>query len=454
MDHFNQSGNDAADGGLSSPSASGTAGRDLFALTDEQILEIQPEAQGDGGGDAAVTAAGTVPGSDQARPASGTAPATTAGTAAGAATSETGVAAGAETASGAAGEPPRWLAEVMADPQRGGEARDFWNGVAQARQDAAAYREVFAGPAEARAAADRARALDQIDRAYFAGNASDRSQLAATMLREDPAAFREMVFEGLRALEEAEKGGGAAQGAAGSRLARVFGGASAEAGQATVSGAPQGAAQNAVRQPGTAAKQGNTGETGVAGHHGNREQEARMAAYASFEKSANEDLERNVGAVINRTLEQALPNAGRTESAALKTRLVGAIRQDIEKALQGDRQLGEQVAQLLSGKRLNDETRAQVVRLIGARAEQLVPGAARRILNDWTQTTLAAHRERSGRGAAASSRQEVATVAVNAGSSAESRGKVERGREVGASRSGNGRGVDYRKLSDEQILAM
>ena len=47
--------------------------------------------------------------------------------------------------------------------------------------------------------------LDDIDRAYFAGDATQRAQLAVRMMHEDPTAFREMVFEGLRALEEAGK---------------------------------------------------------------------------------------------------------------------------------------------------------------------------------------------------------------------------------------------------------
>ena len=93
----------------------------------------------------------------------------------------------------------------MTDPQRGAEARELWEGAQRAEKEAASYREVFAKPEEARAAAERARVLDDIDRAYFAGDATQRAQLAAMMLREDPTAFREMVFEGLRALEAAGK---------------------------------------------------------------------------------------------------------------------------------------------------------------------------------------------------------------------------------------------------------
>src|SRR5467141_4766510 len=100
----------------------------------------------------------------------------------------------------------------MKDPWNGEEARELWNGVQQAKSEAAAYRAAFASPEdaralkelypggvnEARAAAERARLLNEVDRAYFggAGNSPEqisasRAQLAQRMLREDPAAFRE-----------------------------------------------------------------------------------------------------------------------------------------------------------------------------------------------------------------------------------------------------------------------
>jgi hypothetical protein len=191
-------------------------------------------------------------------------------------------------------------------------------------------------------------------------------------------------------------------------------------------------------------------------------QEAHVAAYAGFEKAANEDLERSVGGAIERTLEQALPNIGRSAQDApsragqappLQTRLSAAIRQEVEAALKGDRQLGEQVAQILSGRRLDNETRAQVVRLIGERAQQLVPAAAKRVLNDWTQATLASHRGKSARADATSSRREVAAASPLAGSSAGSNPAQSKDSQRNPARS-DPRRVDYRKLSDEQILEL
>jgi len=325
----------------------------------------------------------------------------------------------------------------MNDPQRGAEARALWEGAQRAEKEAASYREVFAKPEEARAAAERARVLDDIDRAYFAGDASQRAQLAAVMMREDPAAFREMVFEGLRALEAAEQPGKARSVA--SAVGKTL-------------GLPT--AQNSAARPGGASPSTSAQANHAGQQNGDSAQQAQLAAYAAFEKAANDDLERSVGSAIERTLEQALPAVGRGDGAALKGRMTAAIRQDVEKALQGDRPLGEQVAQILSAKRLDGETRAQVVKLISERAQQLVPSAAKRALNDWTQTTLAAHRSKNARSDSATGRRELTPAAQGPGNSQAHDGTNKQpARSTGSSERPPSKGrVDYRKLSDEQIL--
>ena len=418
---------------VASPANGQSTVHDLFALTDEQILEIEPEAQ-----DVEVSSAQV--------PVTGNGAAVVAPPPA------------------APQEPPPWLAAQMKDPWSGEEARELWNGVQQARQEAAAYRTAFATPEDARAlkelypggvneardAAERARVLDDFDRAYFGGAgkstqevSASRAQLAQTMLREDPAAFREMVFAGLRALEESGAHGG-------SRFSAT---SAADSGAAQTQGGLKSAPTDNSAQRSAETQSANS--------------DARLAAYGAFEKAANEDLERSVGGAIERTLAQALPNASRVSNASgvgaqhaapLQSRLSGAIRQDVEAALKGDRQLSEQIAQILSARRFDNETRAQVVRLIDDRARQLVPGAAKRVLSDWTQTTLAAHRGNTTRADPPSTRREVepassdsgrASVAANSPRTSQTRrGDDSRG---GATRP-DSRRVDYRKLSDEQIL--
>src|SRR5262249_23722858 len=207
----------------------GTASpHELFALTDEQILDIEPEALNATEGiapsvisseartshldaDSAsrnLSSMDTPDATDKSkRDSSSRLPA---------APRNDGIAV-------APAEPPAWLARQMKDPWAGEEARALWDDVLRAQTEAAEFRAAIATPAEAkslkeiypggieqaRAAAQRPRALDEFDAAYFgvAGKpveetAAARAALAQRMLREDPTAFREMVFAGLKALEE------------------------------------------------------------------------------------------------------------------------------------------------------------------------------------------------------------------------------------------------------------
>ena len=423
-----------------------TTTNELFALTDEQILEIESEVQDihvRGNADAANRALNAQEYSlDQTIDA---APHGDTDRSANTAQQELQTTIQQPPITSRLDSPPRWLAERMADPQAGAEARELWNGVEQSRQEAAAFREVFAKPEDARSAAQRSRLLDDIDRAYFTGDSSQRAQLAASMLREDPAAFREMVFAGLRALEETGKSGATDNFA--QRPPNTVG---AGLVYAEPRSAPPADARGADR-PGGASPAPTNADANV------------MAHYATFERAANEELERTVGSAIERTLDQALPHGHRAENAAMRSRLAATVRQDIEKALQGDRQLGEQVAQVLSARRLDSNARAQIVRLIGDRAQQLVPGTAKRVLGEWTQTTLDSHRGRTNRIETAAARRDVAAASSesrtvsSAANSAHSTQNQNQNRQRDTRSSAqasasHGRKVDYRRFSDEQIL--
>lgn len=463
-------------------SAAISSAADLFALTDEQILQIEPDVQ-----DVEVFAAERSDSADPLRAdldllASGTLADTaengrrhsatqasenstanangpTHQSATNGANTAASTTAATDSARTAATEAPAWLAARMNDPQNGMEARALWDGVQAARQEASAFREVFAKPADAHAAAERARTLDDFDRAYFgaAGSAPEqlsasRAELAGKMLREDPGAFREMVFAGLRALEAAAQQGSSVGGESAATVAPPFRAASSSGtspaavvpqtlgGQTT---APQAAHRQATSQQNSTSQQ-------HAPQHQQNAPGSRVAAYAAFERATNADLERGIGGAIDRSLQAALPNAARSENgAALKERLATAIRQDVEKSLQGDRDLGEQVARIVSGQRLDDATRAQVVRIIGDRAQQLLPGSARKVLADWTQTTLASHSNRAERVPAQITTR---SASSNANSDAGAQFKSAPPAERAPASHRAPRKIDYRRVSDDDIL--
>src|SRR5712664_731374 len=274
---------------------------DLFALSDEQILEIEPEAEVAGQRSAVASAERTLLAADG-----------NAGTAAVAsATSHQSPATGHKLTEQRTGaqpqlavplEPPPWLAAQMKDAWGGEEAREFWDGVQQARSEAAAYRAAFASPedaralkelypggvTEARAAAERGRLLEEVDRAYFgtAGNSPEqlsasRAQLAQRMLREDPAAFRENGRSGIRVLQEASGPQGHRTKSLASVVSEGSGNASPVGNDASLV-----AAQHAVPPQRNQANP----TTAAAGATQN---EVHLASYAAFERAANEDLDRS-----------------------------------------------------------------------------------------------------------------------------------------------------------------
>ena len=413
------------------PANGATAAHELFALTDEQILEIDPVETSETATVEQPLLA--IPAHNDSR--DKTTQERTGGDQSAASTKSQATERPAQALrdSGQARvavlpEPPAWLARQMKDPWSGEEARELWEGVQRAQAEAAEYKQVFEKPEAARAAAERARALDEFDAAYFGAvgkspeeTSAARVALAQRMLREDPAAFREMVSAGLKALEELN-------------VAPPF--------RAASSAQPPAKAQDAGLKPG--ATQASLVE--------NTTNNAHLAAYSEFEKAANQDLEKSVGATIERALQQALPNAARGDSDGLRTRLTAGVRQEIEKALQGDRQLGEQVAQVLSSRRFDDAARAQVVRLINERAQQLVPSATKRVLHDWTQTTLAAHRSKTEKQEATSQRADLAPA--QQGRERTAAGSQQRtSSRADAPPLPRGR-IDYKKLSDEQILEL
>ena len=385
---------------------------DLFALSDEQILEIEPEPQ------AGLVAAARQAASEQSATAQPFGePREQQATA--------------HQAAAESAAPTTPFAENAASPKPGPFASS---------EDVRALAELYPGGlTQAKTAAERARTLDEIDAAYFGagGNSPEqvsasRTQLAHRLMREDPAAFREMVFAGLRALEQ-----------------------SSAASQPQPLQAMPGA--NATAPSVSAASSAHQAQAGLPAPPDH------IAAYGAFEKAANADLEKSVGSAIERALHQALPHSERAESAALAARLSATIRTDIEKALQGDRQLGEQVTQVLSSRRFDNETRSQVVRLINDRAQQLVPSAARRALNDWTHATLAAHRAKTRSADAGATRADVTPAsgqgiipgAVSAHIVPTPREQKTRGASSRAGQNTNTHGssrADYRRLSDEQIL--
>jgi len=384
-------------------------------------------------------------------------------------------------------EPPAWLAREMKDPWVGDEARELWEGVQRAQREAAAYREAFATPedaralkeiypggvAEAKGAAVRARELAEIDAVFFgaAGKPAEelragRVQLVEKLYAQDPAAFREMVEAGVRIL--GEMGGRSNEIGRSAQDATILPGS-----LHPVAGAPNSGAQDRAGHSGRDDRSGHEQEArtienrsaladGKSAQPGMAVPQEVASRYREFERATNAELEKSVGGTIARAMEAALPNLRHAQSASgdgqappLQERLRTAVREEVEVALKSDASLGEQVARILSGRRLDESARAQVVRLIDARAQQLVPGAVRRVVGSWTQATLGARKTDAGAESAGRVADERRVERASSSSQRTGNGKSGGERSAHTPARGMPRGrVDYRKFSDEQILGM
>jgi len=170
-----------------------------------------------------------------------------------------------------------------------------------------------------------------------------------------------------------------------------------------------------------------------------------MAAAASqFLQAVNTDVEQAVQQSVAAKVEELLPDA--TQGARQK--IAGEIFRELNVALRQDPELLEQVRDsvqgvLRAGYGRADAGRAEagperenVARLIASRARAALPGVAKRVVADWSETVLRSSQARRSRQSEAASRVEVG----RGGSPAPVPVRP--------------RGVDYRRMSDEEILNM
>jgi hypothetical protein len=168
------------------------------------------------------------------------------------------------------------------------------------------------------------------------------------------------------------------------------------------------------------------------------------AAYASFERSTNDAVARDVRSTIQDTLTRVMPE-GVAEGAA--RRIGDDIFNEVHRALAADRTLSEQVGETLrvplasgQGWRFGSAEQQRVASLLAGRARQLVPSVARRVIGEWTSSVLGTARTKAARQAAAASRVDIAA----AGGSLDSM----------PLRAMSPREVNYASMSDDEILGM
>ena len=284
----------------------------------------------------------------------------------------------------------------------------------KAWEDAKAYRETFATPEEARNATALLANLNRLDALFYSRQPQDHAELARSIAELDPAAFSCLV------------------GAMNAMAAQQ-----SSAQQQKSVARQQAAPSQAVGNPETVAN--STASEGADNDPGERDQTAQSTsninvAQSEFVQSANAAAVRSVLDTIEAQVEKLLPEGA---SRGARNRVVGEIYRELDSTLRANHQLARQLRDAFRSGALDAEHQNAVVSLITARARQALPGVAKRVMNEWTSTVMAANRDRRDRQQAAERRVDIA------GSG-------------GAGNDGHHtmtpREIDYSRLSDADIL--
>jgi len=299
-------------------------------------------------------------------------------------------------------------AELQAVLEANPDLRRAWD-------DRESYRQFFATPEEARAATAQLRDLDRMDALFFSRRPEDHAELAAAVAALDPAAFASLA-QAMSKVSATPGPRSAATLAANLRPAAEF----------------QNPQPEAARPADALSSTSSTSSTSsVSGF---------SPAQTEFFHATNAAAVESVLGAIESQVEKLLPE-GVSKNA--RSRVVGEIYRELDTTLRSNRQftqqlrdaMGSALAQPDGGRDANHQR--AIVSLIAGRARQALPAVAKRVLNEWTSTIVAANQERRGRQRAAEHRVDIA------GSS----GAGNDGR-----RPLSPREIDYARMSDADIL--
>jgi hypothetical protein len=139
-----------------------------------------------------------------------------------------------------------------------------------------------------------------------------------------------------------------------------------------------------------------------------------------------------IEAQVERFLPEGISKSGRN-------RVVGEIYRELDATLRSYRQLASQMREAFRSGGLDADHQRAIVSLVTSRARQALPGVAKRVLNEWTSTLVAANREQRSRQRSAERRVDIAG----------SGGAGNDGRRLLSPMD-----LDYSRLSDSDILNM
>ena len=277
--------------------------------------------------------------------------------------------AAASPASQMAGEPEELKAVFAANPElrRAWHAekayREIFPNVEAAREIAA----VFPTVEQARAAESQLAELEQLDSWFFSGQPEAHAELAATVYRMNPAAFRSLA----QAINQV--------------LARLDTTGKGEA--------------KPEPQPGQIANPAANDQAAAAAPD-----PQQAGRFASFYQETNAAVVEGLVDAIRAQVDRLLPEGS---AAGARNRVVGEIYRELDASLRSNRALAQQVRQAFRSGAMDADHQAAVAGMILGRARQALPAVAKRVINEWTTGVLTAADAKLARQRAAASRVDI-----------------------------------------------
>jgi|SRR5215831_25152 len=246
--------------------------------------------------------------------------------------------------------------------------------------DAASYRESFATPDEARTAAKQLSEVAAMDALFFSTAAEDQTKLARLLAEINPNAFEAFA---------------AALGQVSGERRRL---------------------------------------TRASPHQAEKSSLASAGAEEQFLQQANATAVGHILEAIDAQVDRLLP-ANISKSA--RNRTVGEIYRELDAMLQSHSDFENQIRLAVRSGNLDPRHREAIVSMVVGRAKQTLPGAAKKVLGEWTSTVVAAEHDRRDRQRSAESRVDIAGA----------RGASEKSRRITSPRD-----INYTRMSDADIL--
>jgi hypothetical protein len=325
--------------------------------------------------------------------------------------------------------------ETTAEPENLCAVFDANPDLRRAWHEAQAYRETFATPEEARAATALLADLDRMDALFFSRRPEDHAELARAIANLDPAAFASLARTMNAFATEAPSHGGNETRQQGSREAGNPGVSSAPRTSPVISNAP---VQSGAEEPALPSHADDQQQIPRRPNNGFTRDDTVSAgltpAQAEFFHATNAAAVQGVLDAIESQVERLLPEE---IPKSARNRVVGEIYRELDATLRSNRQLAQQMRAAFRSGALDADHQRALVSLVTGRARQALPGVAKRVLNEWTSTVVAANQDRRSRQRAAERRVDIAG----------SGGAGNDGR-----RSMTPRDIDYARMSDADIL--